>query len=602
MKNNRLGNAIRGLTYTLDLPLVMLLFFTLTLFTLILIIPLATLFLKPLSVLSLRILEDLIRYPYVSIPPLGEWYIVSDRGEYKLIIVRFKDLGVIPNTILVSSIVTLLSSIIGISIALLVARYDFLGKGILRIISIIPLLYTPFVNAFVTYKIFGDGGILGSLMLSLGLPYSIEVTYIAGTILAQTLMFWPIVYLNTLASMMQIDPSLEEQAENIGSRGFRLFRTITLPLSLPGVAAGSGLVFIFSMEDLAAPLAFKVDNMMSISIVRAITGSQSIEALSVEVVILAGLLLLSAIAWFILIKHYISLKQYAMLARGVRWKPRVSKPSLPTLLAIYLIVFPLVLFSMLPQIGVLLYAFSKSWTGVIPEGFTLEHFSNVLFDSRVLNGLKNSFIYSTLALVFIVIIGTVSSYAISRVSLRGLSAIDLLAMSPLAIPGLSIAMGLLILYGNIFKDTLIDPYINPMFLLILAYAIRKSPFTTRAVYAGLQQVHRSLEEAGFTLGASRTRVLFTIVLPLIGINIIAGSMISFVYCMSEVSTSITVGSLNKSQAPITYIIYDYLTAGYGGGAYIHQASAIVTLIIVVQLIAIITSNYILKFRYAILGI
>ncbi|MEM2420713.1 MAG: hypothetical protein QW637_02930, partial [Acidilobaceae archaeon] len=75
-----------------------------------------------------------------------------------------------------------------------------------------------------------------------------------------------------------------------------------------------------------------------------------------------------------------------------------------------------------------------------------------------------------------------------------------------------------------------------------------------------------------------------------------------VYCMSEVSTSITVGSLNKSQAPITYIIYDYLTAGYGGGAYIHQASAIVTLIIVVQLIAIITSNYILKFRYAILGI
>jgi ABC-type Fe3+ transport system permease subunit len=549
------------------------------------------------------VVRGLLEYPYVAWPPLGEWVISVDRGDHKLVILRFKDMGVIPNTLIIAFSVTVLATLIGVLVAYVSARYEFPGRALLRILSLVPLLYTPFVNAFVAYKIFGDNGILYNAMIWLNLGYALEITYIAGVILAQTMMFWPIVYLNTLAALLQVDPSLEEQAENMGARGFRLFRSVTLPLSLPGVAAGAGLVFIFSMEDLAAPIAFKVDRVVSREIVRAIVGSRDIEALSVEVVILAGLLLVSALLWFIAVKQYVSLRQYAMIVRGGRWKPRVTRPGLPMYIVIYLAVFPLVVFSMLPQLGVLVYAFSGSWLGVLPSGFTLDHFRELLRDPNVISGLRNSVIYSTIAITLIVVISTTIAYVVSRVRVIGVGVLDLLATSPLAIPGLSIALGLVILYSiGPFKGSFLDPFSNPAVLIALAYSVRKGPFTTRAVYAGLQQVHQALEEAGMNMGASRSRVLFTIVLPLIGLNVMAGAIVSFVYCMTEVSTSIVLGALNPAQAPITYVIYEYVTAGYGGGAFIHLAAAIVTLIMVLQVIAITISNYILKFRYAFLGV
>jgi len=592
-----------ALVFQLDTPLTLLLLLSLTIFSAILVIPLASLLAKPATGVSMDVVRGLLEYPYVAWPPLGEWVISVDRGDHKLVILRFKDMGVIPNTLIIAFSVTVLATLIGVLVAYVSARYEFPGRALLRILSLVPLLYTPFVNAFVAYKIFGDNGILYNAMIWFNLGYALEITYIAGVILAQTMMFWPIVYLNTLAALLQVDPSLEEQAENMGARGFRLFRSVTLPLSLPGVAAGAGLVFIFSMEDLAAPIAFKVDRVVSREIVRAIVGSRDIGALSVEVVILAGLLLVSALLWFIAVKQYVSLRQYAMIVRGGRWKPRVTRPGLPMYIVIYLAVFPLVVFSMLPQLGVLVYAFSGSWLGVLPSGFTLDHFRELLRDPNVISGLRNSVIYSTIAITLIVVISTTIAYVVSRVRVIGVGVLDLLATSPLAIPGLSIALGLVILYSiGPFKGSFLDPFSNPAVLIALAYSVRKGPFTTRAVYAGLQQVHQALEEAGMNMGASRSRVLFTIVLPLIGLNVMAGAIVSFVYCMTEVSTSIVLGALNPAQAPITYVIYEYVTAGYGGGAFIHLAAAIVTLIMVLQVIAITISNYILKFRYAFLGV
>jgi iron(III) transport system permease protein len=587
----------------LDHPLVVLLLFSLTVFSAVLVVPLMVLLLRPAMGISLDVVRGLLSYPYVAWPPLGEWIIFVDRGDHTLIIVRFKDMGIILNTIMIAFSVTVIATMVGVLVALVSARYEFPGRGLLRIMALVPLLYTPFVNAFVAYKIFGDNGLLYHALLKLGMGYTIEVTYIAGVIVAQAMMFWPIVYLNTLAALLQIDPSLEEQAENMGARGFKLFRTVTLPLSLPGIAAGSGLVFIFSMEDLAAPIAFKVDRVISREIVKAIVGSRDVAFLSIEVIVLAGLLLTTALLWLTVVKQYVSLRHYAMIVRGGRWKPRVAKPGPLMYAIIYLVVFPIVIFSMLPQLGVIVYAFSESWVHVLPSGFTLDHFRELARDPSVVNGLRNSLVYSTTATILIIIISTTIAYVASRVRFAGVGALDLLATSPLAIPGLSIALGLVILYSlGPFKDSLVDPFRNPAVLITLAYAIRKGPFTTRSVYAGLQQVHQALEEAGMNLGASRSRVLFTIVLPLIGLNVMSGAIVSFVYCMTEVSTSIVLGALNPEQAPITYVIYEYVTAGYGGGAFIHLAAAIVTMTMALQILAITISNYILRFRYAFLGV
>jgi ABC-type Fe3+ transport system permease subunit len=184
-------------------------------FSAILVVPLMVLLLRPAMSISLDVVRGLLSYPYVTWPPFGEWIIFVDRGDHTLIIVRFKDMGIILNSLMIAFSVTVIATTVGVLVALVSARYEFPGKSLLRIMALVPLLYTPFVNAFVAYKIFGDNGLLYHALLKLGMGYTIEVTYIAGVIVAQAMMFWPIVYLNTLAALLQIDPSLEEQAENM---------------------------------------------------------------------------------------------------------------------------------------------------------------------------------------------------------------------------------------------------------------------------------------------------------------------------------------------------------------------------------------------------
>ena len=578
--------------------------FALLAFTLFLVAPLASLLIAPSKAIGLSYLSIYLNPPYVRLDSYGEWIKVIEREGHVKVIFDWVDHGVILNTFIASSLVTALSTFIGISVAYVMSRLEFFGKNLLRVMVIVPLLYTPFVNAFVAFKIFGPGGLFSEIPRELGLGFSVVVQGLSGMILAQTMMFWPIVYLNVYSSMVQIDPSLEEQAENLGARGFRLFRTVTLPLSLPGVAAGAGIVFLFSMEDLAAPIAFKVSNVMSMKIVDSIKSSITIEQLHPDAVVLSLIMVTVAVVWFLALKRYVGLRQYAMIVRGGRWTPRTRRPGILAKAVIYLLIFPWVLFSMTPQLGVLVYAFTEEWRGILPSGFTLDHFTYIFTDDEPSRALRNSLIYATAAVAIIIVLSSSSAYVVSRFKTKLAQPIDTLATIPLVIPGLALATGLIILFGfGPFKGTPLDPFaFGPALLLIAAYTIRKSPFTTRAVYAGLQQVHESLEEAALNLGASRSKTLFSIVIPLIGINVFSGALISFVYVMAEVSTSITIGLIDDRQAPLTAIMFDYLTGGYGGGNFINLVAAMASLILAVQLLVITLTNIVLKQRYAFIGV
>jgi len=132
-------------------------------------------------------------------------------------------------------------------------------------------------------------------------------------------------------------------------------------------------------------------------------------------------------------------------------------------------------------------------------------------------------------MILITIIGVSSAYIVSRIRVPGIDLLDALVTMPIAIPGIIVATG----YFLTFLGTPLNPIEWGAPLLIAAYTVRKFP--------GLEQVDKALEEAAINVGASRTRVFFTITIPLILMNILAGSMLAFIYSMSEVSTSIVVG-------------------------------------------------------------
>ena len=567
---------------------------------------------------SLTVIQILERYKF-TILPNGTRVLVPLKTIY--IGGVGPDFGYILNSIFVSASVMILASIIGLIAAFIMARYEFPGKNIFRVLLIIPLLATPFVNAYVIGKVLGPGGLLNYILKDVLkiTDYTIVIVGLPAVILVQTLSFFPIVYMNTLSSLINIDPSLEEQAENMGAHGFKLFRTVTLPLALPGLAAGATLVFIFSMEDLGAPIGLSGafgdglhTHLMSFYIYDEFRKVLSLEQVHASVYALAVTMLLIASAAFLMIKKYVSLKQYAMLSKGGRWSPRVRRPGKKGLAAIYVFLTLLVIISSFPQIGVIILA-TTDWatSGIVPTKITLEHLASLVTKSDVTRAITNSLTYAGVAVVIIVLTGTSAAYVVARRRIPGKDLLDTLATIPIAIPGIIVAVGYIVFFTLLAKTFygtpleslgyMFDPFVNPGLLLMFSYSVRRLPFTARAVFAGLQQTHVSLEEAAENLGASRAKTFFTIVMPLIAANIISGAILSFVYSMSEVSTSVILGSRNPSQGPITFLMSQVIYASAAVGT-VSIAAALGVLLMTLQIIAISVSNYILKQRVAFLGV
>uniref|UniRef100_A0A7C3WT36 Iron ABC transporter permease n=1 Tax=Thermofilum pendens TaxID=2269 RepID=A0A7C3WT36_THEPE len=525
-------------------------------------------------------------------------------GE-KLYVVKGINYGVLVNSLVLSLVVTVAATLLGVTIAFVLARYTFPGRELLRILSLVPLFVTPFVNSYVVKILFSEYGPVSALTGAL-FGWKIRLDGLVGVALAQIISFYPIVYLNAYSAFLNVDPSTEEQAENLGARGFTLFRSVTFPLALPGIMAGAIIVYIFSLEDVGAPLIFQEWNLMSAQIFRGFVTQTGI--VSPESAALGIVMLFVAVMGFLAIRNYVGMRSYAMISRGGRLVSRQRPLGTAGKLAVYLVVFPLVLLTSFPQVGVFLLAFNMMpprGFEINPESFTLEYFSRLFLDPGVFTYIRNTLVYATLSVALALVVAVMVGYGVSRIRVSWLSnALDTLATVPLAIPGLVIALGYYYFYTTLFSGTSLDPASIGAFqawvVLVIAYSVRKLPYVVRSVYAGFQQVHVGLEEAAMNLGATRARVVFGVTLPYVISYVFSGAVLGFIYMATEVSTSITIGNFNPSQAPMTY----YMMNVYKGGSPIgvQIAAAMGVLLILIQLAAILIVVRVLKQRYAFIGV
>jgi ABC-type Fe3+ transport system permease subunit len=500
------------------------------------------------------------------------------------------DHGIFLNSLFVAFNVTLSCCIIGVVLAMIMGRYNFPGKRIFQVILLVPLLATPFVNAYVIGKLFNPrNGLINWLLNEILqiIPWRIDIDGLFGIAVAQTLAYYPIVYMNTVASLNSIDPSLE---------------------IVPGLAAGAIMTFIFSLEDLGAPIGFVgaranplarrvVSYQIYNSFAEALTGG-----ISPRTAALAVLMLFITALSYIAVRWYVNRRSYAMLSKGGRWATRTKnpKPYIKGLIVIFLVA--LILLAAMPQIGTVILA-SSDWatSGTLPSTFTAQYINTLFTNAEVRGAILNSLLYSGIAVIIMILVGSSIAYIVAKRDIPGKGMLDILATIPVAIPGISLAIGYFLFFSDIFSGTPLDPLVDPALLLICAYSIRRLPFTTRSVGAGLQNVDKSLEESSMNLGADRSTTFFRIVLPLIIGHIINGAILGFVYSMSEVSVSVTLGGLREDRVPITYFISQIVYGAAATGS-VSIGAALCVLLMAVQITAMAISNYILKQRSSFLGV
>ncbi|NWK55358.1 iron ABC transporter permease [Verrucomicrobiaceae bacterium N1E253] len=461
---------------------------------------------------------------------------------------------------------TLAALLIAFPLALATHRWVFPGKKLLSILILAPLVLPPFVGAVGIKQILGVSGSLNACLIELGLmnPYApmdwLGEGRLWGVIIMNALHLYPILYMNIAAALSHLDPAMEQAAQNLGCSPWRRLRKITLPLCMPGVFAGSAIVFIWSFTELGVPLVFDYTRVASVQIYDGIKDLHT----NPMPYALVGIMLLVSAAVFTFSKMILG---RSGLGSAPRPKTHTGERRLPIGqgIAVSLAFLSVIGIACVPHIGVVLLSLSGDWYGsILPESMTLAHYSEALGHPLVVPSIKNSLLYATGSTLLDILLGTAIAWVIVRSTIRGRVLLDALMMLPLAVPGLVLAFGYIaVSQKGEALHWLVGEANNPMFLLIAAYAVRRLPYVVRAAVAGLQQSNPTLEEAARSMGASPSRTVRRIALPLIGANLIAGGILAFAFAMLEVSDSLILAQQSE-HFPITKAIYSLLnTLGNG---------------------------------------
>jgi iron(III) transport system permease protein len=470
------------------------------------------------------------------------------------------------NAFLLGITSTMVTLMIAFPLALLGHKYDFAGKKILGVLVLVPLILPPFVGAVGVKEMLGVDGAWNALLIDLGWmdaahPYDwLANGRFLGIVLMNALHLYPILYMNIAAALANLDPAMEQAAENLGCPPWRRFWKITFPLAMPGVFAGSSIVFIWAFTELGVPLVF---DYARVAPVQVYDGIKDLGGNPLPYAIVAIMLAISAVVFAV------SKLVIGRSPLGTAPRPKGRSNDVPLkgirsymVAGVFLLLF---LVASIPHVGVIFLSCSNDWyQTVLPNTLTMRHFDEALGNSLVVPSIKNSLYYASVATVIDLILGLAIAWVVVRSKIRGRGLLDGLVMLPLAVPGLVMAFGYLALSqpGKPFAF-LVGADGNPALLLIVAYAFRRLPYIVRSAVAGLQQSNPVLEEAARSLGSTPARSLRKIAIPLIGANLAAGAILAFAFAMLEVSDSLILAQQTEHY-PITKAIYTLLsTLGNG---------------------------------------
>ncbi len=483
------------------------------------------------------------------------------------------------NSILLGVGTVVCSSALGFAIAFLLVRYDFAGRELFSYLTLIPIISPPLVGVLGFTFIMGRAGTVNVLLMDwFDMVKPINFVYgLHGVLIVETLHLFPMITLNVVDALSKIDPALEEAAESVGARGWTKLRTITLPLTTPGYVAGALLVFIWTFSDFATPLVLGVHDLLASQAYLNIVQFVDRRLFRMGIVI-SALMVLLALLFLIAARRYVAIKDYSSLSYSRVARRRLS-PGKQVLTIAFL---SLVMFaSFIPYLGVLLASVGRGWSLTpFPTQYTLHYFERVIVETP--KYILNSFLYAGIAVVLCIAIGVPISWILARTRLPGRDTLDGLNTLILAIPGT--AIGIAYIRAFHFDVPGFDRGLTSFWIIMpLVLAIRRLPYTVRGSYASLLLVHRSMEEAAASVGATGWRSFRDITLPMIWRGVLVGSLFSFMTSLQEASAVLFL-SLGGWET-ITVGIFAFYIAGSA-----NEAAALGVILIVVAAVTMLVIN------------
>ena len=464
-----------------------------------------------------------------KIAATGGWGIANYLGFFK----ETYYLKTFGNTLVLSALVLLTTTFFGIPLAYILARYRQHGKTVFTALILLPIVLPAYAGVFAFIIFFGKFGTVNLLLMDLGLvKQPLNFIYgFHGLVFIQSLHMLPFIVLSLSAGFTAIDPAFEEAAEVEGASGFWRFLTVTLPLCTPSYLAGAVIVFLWPFTDWLTPLILgQVDFLPSVAYINISYHFTDMHRkyMGIVAVVISSLVCISL---FLLARWWVERKKYTGLSKGTTSEGRVIEPGLLLKSGAYAYMAFVAALVLLIPVVLGLSAFSRRWVfEPFPSYWTLDNFKLILLESPLL--IKNSFLFSGLALLFGMAFGLPAAYIIVRTRVPGKDALDFVITLMLAFPGIAVGVSYLLGFWRGI------PLATHWIIMPLALFARRLPYFLRLAHSSYLQLDVSLEEASEVSGVGKFRTFFYISLPLLIKGVLVGVVMFFIMAFQEISTAI----------------------------------------------------------------
>jgi iron(III) transport system permease protein len=454
------------------------------------------------------------------------------------------------NSIYVSVAATVIAVLLGVPAAYFTSRYDIFGRGFVRAAVVLTFVSPPFIGSYSWVILFGRSGIVTATFEEFGILLP-SIYGPAGIVLVFTLQFFPFVFLMVSSGLKSIDQSIEDAARNLGSSELRAFFTVILPLLIPSISAGALLVFVASFTDIGTPIIigerFRVLPVLIFGEFVNEFGGQPILASTLSV-----LLLTVTTAALLLQRWYAARHAYGTGA--IRPLTILEQPLAKRALASVFVLL-LVGAALLPIINIVISSFLKANGPLLIAEPTFDNYTHIF--RTIATPLANTLIFTTIATAMCAVVGTAVGYIIVRRPGRLSGLLDGTVMFSYAVPGIVLGVGLVVTYNE-------PPIIltGTSAILILAFFIRRLPFSVRSAVSMLQQMSRDTEDASINLGAGPGRTFVRITVPLLAMAILSGVLLTWSNTIRELSATLILQSGNTVTLSVE-IFTEVVNANFG---------------------------------------
>ncbi len=450
------------------------------------------------------------------------------------------------NSLQVMVLSTTTAVLLGFVYAYAMVYTDMRWKPFFRLIGILPLLSPPFVVAAAYILLFGPRG-----SISYGVfGQSPNILGLGGIWGVQTIAFFPFAYQLIADVLSRSDARLEQAARNLGAGPWQVFRSVTLPLTRPGLGAAILTTAIYVLEDFGNPALigglFTVLPTQAYGLISGFGDLTGAAAVSTILLILALALYLAKIRLdggrsFVTVSGRASSMPRPPVPPGLSWASFVACLALAGLI---LLVYGTLLVSALTR------AFPTDLR------FTTAHFEYLGAQSL---SLRNTLVFGLTAAAISAFFALFAGFLVERGRWPGRRILDFLIILPAAVPGIFFGIG----YATAFNQPWLD-WLDRGALIIISMIFWNIPVGYQAAVAGLRQIDRSMDEAATSLGASSLRGFRDVLLPMLGGSLRVGFVTTFVRAVTTLSVVIFLFTPRTTVATIT--IFQLVNDFNWGGA------------------------------------